>query len=320
MSLNSECAHSVTGDIPYAELGHIQCHEHIWLNSKKSFEANPALRVNDFDRSLAELKRYKRSGGGTIIDAQPGGFGRSLKCLYRLSSESGVNIIAVCGTHKLCYLDHPAVILGKSATELTGQFITELTVGAEYEGGKIRCGLVKLALDMGGICNPAYSEIYRAVAAAAAETGAGVMVHTEKDSKMKELLSFFKNSGVLPEQLLVCHLDRTSVDRDEHRRVMDAGGMLCYDSVYRHKYLSDEQELDLIRCMVSQGYDTRMVLSLDTTNQRLRAYGSQHVGLDSILNEFIPQMRKSGISEASIERMCRTNAAQFLSNPISYRR
>ena len=54
--------------------------------------------------------------------------------------------------------------------------------------------------------------------------------------------------------------------------------------------------LALIAALCQRGYDSQLVLALDTTNQRLRAYNSPDMGLDYILTDFIGMMKGLGLS------------------------
>ena len=54
---------SVLGPVDPGALGHCQIHEHIFLRPTPMTERNAALRFDDFDRSLAELRRYREAGG-----------------------------------------------------------------------------------------------------------------------------------------------------------------------------------------------------------------------------------------------------------------
>ena len=60
------------------------------------------------------------------------------------------------------------------------------------------------------------------------------------------------------------------------------------------------------------GYAGQIVLSLDTTNQRLRAYNAPDMGLDYILTDFIPMLRTAGFTESQISAMCESNAVEIL--------
>lgn len=306
---------TVLGNVSPDALGHIQCHEHIWLDKGPSFEINSALCADDYPRSLQELKDYAAAGGGAIVDAQPGGFGRSAAMLRRLSEASGVQIIAVTGFHKLQFMETEAKLDELSTEELTARFCADIAEGMiEPDGSRsaAKAGIVKAAYEPNAFEHPVYARLMEAVAAAARQTGAPVMIHTEKNTSLPKLISFFADRGVAADRILICHLDRTNFDRSAHIEALDAGCMLCYDSIHRYKYVSDADERARIADMCKSGYDRQIVLSLDTTNQRLRAYHSPDMGLDYILTDFIPLLRQDGIGEESIRRMCRENAPHIL--------
>jgi len=306
---------TVLGKLQPELLGHVQCHEHIWLDKGPSFEVNAALCADDFDRSLQELQDYFAAGGRAIVDAQPGGFGRNAGALRRLSEASGVHIISVTGFHKLQFMERDAGLDKMSVEELTARFCADITEGMiEPDGSRSpgRAGMVKAAFDPGALEHPVYSRLMEAVAATAAATGAPVIVHTEKNTSMPELLAFFAQRNVPADRILICHLDRTNHNLDAHIEALETGCMLCFDSVHRYKYVSDADERALIAALCERGYDKQIVLALDTTNQRLRAYHSPDMGLDYILTEFIDLLKQDGISEESIRRMCVENAARIL--------
>lgn len=319
LSALNEKIRTVTGDISPKELGHVQCHEHIYLKKGPSYESNSALCMDDFERSLTELKEYKQAGGATIVDAQPGGFGRDARILERLSKESGVNILAVTGFHKLMFMEKDAGLAELNEEALTELFSQEIISGMREEGSAIaglRAGLVKGAFEEGGLEHPVYSRLFRAVACTAADTGAPVLIHTEKNTDMFSLINFFEKYHVPADQLMICHLDRTCYDLDYHKEVLATGCTLCYDSVNRTKYVSHQQELHLIASMCDAGYEDQLVLSLDTTNQRLRSYYSQDMGLDYILREYVSMLVSAGITEVQIQKMCVKNAKTFLTIKI----
>ena len=81
----------------------------------------------------------------------------------------------------------------------------------------------------------------------------------------------------------------------------------------RLKYVSENEELELIRAMRDSGFIRQIVLSLDTTNQRLRSYYAKDMGLDYILKTYIPFIKKNGFTEEEINYMCEINARDVLS-------
>ncbi len=64
--------------------------------------------------------------------------------------------------------------------------------------------------------------------------------------------------------------------------------------------------------MKQSGLTGQIVLSLDTTNQRLRSYYAEDMGLDYILTTFVPQLREHGFTDQEIRQMCITNARTIL--------
>ena len=130
MSSSSErTVRTVLGDVKPEQLGHTQCHEHIYLEKGPSFACNPALCMDDYEKSRKELCDYALAGGGTIVDAQPGGCGRNAAVLARLSEASGVRIVAVTGFHKKCFFDRDSGLDIQSETALTERFCTEVKTG-----------------------------------------------------------------------------------------------------------------------------------------------------------------------------------------------
>lgn len=301
-------------DIRPEEAGHAQCHEHIWLKKGASYEVNHALCMDDRRRSLAELKNYYQAGGRLIVDAQPTGCGRDAAMLAELSMESRVFIVAAAGFHKKEFFDN-LLLFSWSEDELAGLYEKEIEAGIEASGqasSLYRAGILKAAADRNWQTDPVYQKLFGAVAKAAGRTNAPVMIHTEKGNDIPGMIRWFQERGISPEKLLICHLDRTHYDTDYHKKVLSTGCFLCYDSIHRLKYVSEQEEMALLCAIKESGLTGQIVLSLDTTNQRLRSYYAEDMGLDYILTTFVPQLREHGFTDQEIRQMCTTNARTIL--------
>lgn len=305
---------TVLGDIPGDALGHAQCHEHLFIEKGVSFSVNPALCMDDSARSNAELLAYKKSGGRAILDAQPVYCGRMAGALADASSRSGVHIIATTGFHKTLFYEPESPIYQQNEQQLADTFISDVREGMlDVNGTRInaRAGVIKAALDERGM-SPVYEKLLSAVIAAANETSAPVLIHTDPNTDVLGLVRLFLDAGVYADRIIICHLCRSKYDFSYHKEVLSTGAFLCYDSVNRLKYISHEQLIALILEMLSCGYEDQLLLSLDTTRERLKAYGG-YMGLDYLLNTFIPMLRESGVPERAIASMTTKNAAQALS-------
>lgn len=301
-------------DIQPEEAGHSQCHEHIWLNRGASYKVNPALCMDDYSRSLSELKAYRQAGGSLIVDAQPTGCGRNASMLAKLSMESGVYIVATAGFHKKEFFDQLMLLSGteKALADLYTKEIAAGIVQPDQEPSIYKAGILKAAAGTGWDTDPIYQKLFEAVAQAAGQTGAPVMIHTEKGNDVPGLIRWFQVRGISPERLLICHLDRTHYNIDYHKEVLSTGCFLCYDSIHRLKYISEQEEAKLLCAMRESGFTGQIVLSLDTTNQRLRSYYAEDMGLDYILKTFLLQLKEHGFTDREIRQMCITNARNIL--------
>ena len=108
------------------------------------------------------------------------------------------------------------------------------------------------------------------------------------------------------------HLTGEDYDTAYHKEILASGCMFCYDSVYRLKYVSEQEKLELLGEMREAGLLGQIVISLDTTNQRLWAYHAADMGLDYILKDYIPKMKAIRFTDRDIHRMCVENPGKIL--------
>lgn len=306
---------TTAGDIAQNKLGWCQCHEHMFLKRGKPLELSKSLVMDDYDRSLEELRSYKKAGGVSLVDAQPVYSGRMAEELVSAAAESGVNIIASTGFHKHAFYYDDSPIFSMSEDELARLFIGEINDGMMAKDGSrlgAKAGIIKVAVDKGGIrATKAYERLFGAAVSAASETGASLLAHFEPDTDAFELIEKMEKAGISPKRLIACHLDRARIDAAYHAEVASAGAFLEYDTINRLKYVSNEAELDLIMNMLDKGFEDSLLLSLDTTNERLRAYGA-NMGLDYILTVFRQMLGDRGAGAAVVEKLMQDNAARAI--------
>jgi Predicted metal-dependent hydrolase with the TIM-barrel fold len=269
-------------------------------------------------KTTCELRSYRAAGGSLVVDAQPVCAGRIAEYLVKASADSGVHIIASTGFHKTVFYYDDAYIFHYGEDDITDLYINEIKTGmisskkGRYRPLDARAGIIKTAVDKGGIyADSVYEKLFHSAANAAMQSGAPVLVHMEQGADAFQIIDFFMKKGIEPEKLLICHLDRARYDIEYHKKVLETGVYLEYDTINRNKYFSDGQEIDLICAMIEAGYEDKLLISLDTTNKRLRAYGAD-MGLDYILTEFVPKLRKASVSDRSIQKMQFINARKAL--------
>ncbi len=280
------------------------CHEHIWISREELGDRCPVTSIDDVAASLAELKAFYEAGGCLLADAQPTMAGGSPTKLGELSRDSGVAIIASTGFHKLCFYRDDSPIHTLTEDELVASFCRDIREN--------RCGMIKVAADSIWL-DGRYETLHRAAAKAAVLTGAPVICHVEKGADPVEVLDFYTGLGVAPASMILCHCDRAVADFSRHLTVVERGAYLEYDTVARPKYHDDEAEIELISQLVKAGYGSRVLLGLDTTRERLIAYGSKGPGLSYIKNTFVPMLLAAGIDGETVRLMTEVNPAEAFS-------
>lgn len=303
------------------QLGFCHCHEHLMLSKGVSFERNPALCMEDVEKSTREAILFREAGGGTIIEAQPGGCNRMESALQEIARASGVNIIASTGFHKLIFYPEDHWFYTADEDFLYRFFLHELTEGMYSDIDRsfhettvpICAGIVKTALDTEGL-TPMYRRLFTAAARASIEADVPLMVHIEQNSRPDELLAFLLELGVPAGRIIFCHMDRSVEDLSYYTQVLDKGIALEFDTIGRFKYHSDEDEIGLIRCLLDHGYEDQLLFSLDTTAARLKSYTPDAIGLDYILRVFVPALKEAGVTEEQIRKISHDNCVHVFTN------
>lgn len=313
---------TITGDIPADDLGFCQCHEHIMLRPGVPSSLNPALQAEDVGKSSSEVARYLRRGGRSLVDAQPIGCGRMPAALKRVAENTGALLIASTGFHLQRFYPAQHWIHTIAQTRLEELFIHELTVGL-YENADrtlagavlpIRAGIIKTACE-GGPLSQNSRRLFAAAARAALHCGTSVMIHTEKGCNPLKVLDYLCGFGLSPQRMLFCHLDRTMSDLRITTQLCREGAYIEYDTIERFKYHSDSEEVRLILELLDQGFVRQLLLSLDTTNQRMHSYGGE-IGLDYLLDVFLPLLKNTGITQEALNTITEKNPARALSRPV----
>ncbi|MDR0841314.1 MAG: phosphotriesterase [Christensenellaceae bacterium] len=311
--------HTVCGLIPPEALGFCHSHEHLCILDGQSARINPALRIDDEDLTLRELLEFKAAGGGAVVDAQPVGCGRGAAALRRLSEKSGVHVIASTGFHKMEFYPADHWIFTRDEKQLTDLFCTELRSGMYLDGdaafpacrSDIKAGQIKAALGAGPF-HAQYRKLFAAAASAAVATGAPLMVHIEPGSDVQIPANFLARQGVNLSRVIFCHMDRAVPDMSVHTLLCERGITLEYDTIAREKYHSDAREVEIVQCLLQAGHAGRLLMGLDVTKRRIKAYGGAP-GLSYIQTHFLPQLRQCGVEEDAIQKIFYANPARIFS-------
>ncbi|WP_066254476.1 phosphotriesterase family protein [Neobacillus drentensis] len=308
---------TVLGPIATEDLGITALHEHIGFGLpgcdldtqwwKKPDEA--------FDVTLQRLNRFREHGGKTFVDCTGIGNGRDVEYFQVLSRRTGIHIVAVtgfvAGDSALPYFRN------KSVEYLTDLFVHEVTVGIEDTGAK--AGAIKVGVSRGGKLSELDKRIYRAAARAAVKTGAPIITHLSTDPMTA--INIFDEEGLPLNRVLMGHAD-VGQDADDERDEMIAkkGGYVGFDTlgydteVENAPYWSRprKERVDQFLRFINKGFLDRAVVSADANCCALGWPGLKGHSVNYVFEEFLPDLRKAGVSEDAFEQLLVHTPAKFL--------
>ncbi len=306
---------TVQGPVPYESLGITDAHNHLWIEDVPGTTGGSPV-LNQYDLILKELIDYREKGGGSILDCQPGGCGRDGNKLLQLSKETRVNIIACTGFHRKKYYPQNYWLWEASAQDVNDHFCSELEQGL-IETIKsplpVKAGFIKIALETRWAECPL--TLLEGTASAASSTRAMVEIHTEKGALAEKACIYFMDKGVLPQQLVLCHMDKRA-DISLHKALADLGVLLEYDTFYRPKYNPASNLWPLIEQMVAANLVDRVALATDMAEAALYHHIGDGPGLASLPGEIRDTLKQKGFPETAIKQMLGENIARRLGGLI----
>ncbi len=304
---------TVTGPVPPESLGITDAHTHTWIEAVTG--ARPGLpRLDDQTSLAAELIEYRESGGGSLVDCQPGGCGRNGEIMRELSRASGVRIVACTGFHLRQYYSPNAWIYQPTTAveDATGYFIEEITVGLQetrHLPQPVRAGFIKIACEAD--INHVPAQLIEAAARAGVATGVAIEVHTEKGADAEKIVHRFDQHGFPLTKLIICHIDKR-LDFGLHAELAEAGVTLEYDTFYRAKYQPEKNVWPLLAQMVAAGLGHRVVIATDMAEASMWRRLGGSPGQTAFTGQILPRLQALGLAKETIQQLMGQNIAHLL--------
>ncbi|MCQ6279310.1 phosphotriesterase [Bacillus sp. EB600] len=308
---------TVLGPIATEDLGITAMHEHIgfglpgcdldtkwWKSHEEAFEV-----------TIQKLRRFREHGGKTFVDCTGIGNGRDVEYFQVLSRRTGVNIIAVtgfvAGDSALPYFRN------KSVEYLADLFVHEITIGIDNTGAK--AGALKVGVSRGGQLSELDKRIYQAAARAAVKTGAPIITHLSTDAQTA--IDIFESEGLPLNRVLMGHAD-VGQDADDERDAMIArlGGYVGFDTIGYDTEMENspywsrprQERVEHFLRFLDKGFLDRAVISADANCCALGWPGLKGHSVNYLFEEFLPDLRKAGVSEEVFEQLLVHTPAKFL--------
>jgi phosphotriesterase-related protein len=284
---------TVNGLISPESMGITLPHEHLLIVHKFNY-----LDLTDEETAITELGYYADAGGKTLADASVIGIGRNPDGLKRISTATGVNVIMSAGYYKDQWIADS--IKSKSIGQLTEIIINDIMNGING----IHAGFIKIA--MSRPITPFEEKVLIAAARAQKVTGAAIEVHFDGDlattAQKHHVLDVFENEGVDLSRVCLNHEVPYLELVDDFISLAQRGCYLAFDMLgleVRVAFQHDRQLAETLNALIDAGYINQILMSQDVCFSvcyvKNGGYGYAH-----ILNDILPQLRTSGITDEQI--------------------
>jgi len=296
---------TVNGEVDSKELGHIQPHEHIfvdisWVPNRWDF---PVLE--DYSQMKEELMLYKSAGGGTLVDVTPLNCGRDPQKLQQISRETGVHVVMGTSWYRAPY--YPEIINKSTTNSLATLLEEEIRFGCGDSG--IRPGIIgEIGIDKRWI-QGSEERVFRASARAARSTGLTITTHTPPHCAIL-LFDLLEEEKVNPERIIFGHLDNT-LESEYFLQIIDKGCSVELDLIGMQHLNSDERRAQLVIDLVRRGHIEKILLSMDIyTRPQLKT--NNGLGYGYLIETFLPRLIQGGLNSEEIHVMTHVNPARHL--------
>ena len=239
------------------------------------------------------------------------GLGRFVPRLQRINAEVDLNIVVATGVY--AFLELPMFLAYRSDDWLAELFVREIREGIDDTG--VKAAFLKCAVEKDGLIGDV-PRVLAAIAAAAVETGAPVMVHTNAPAKTGLIaLETLTNAGVDPSRIVIAHAGDSN-DLDYLRAIAATGAWLGCDRFNIEHFNPDANRIETLVALVAEGYTGRVHLGHDAACFMDFMVGNpwfadEHADYLHISTKIIPELLARGVTQAQIDEMLVENPRRF---------
>lgn len=315
LSQDRSTVQTVTGPLASSQLGVTLIHEHIVTDLRAPEERRPG----DYDReeafrvALPYLRELREAGCASIVEITPLHIGRDAEVLRRLSEASGLNIIAATGVYGAAGGKFvPEYAYREAAERIAERYIAEAREGIGSTG--VRPGVIKTGVNGRAPLPALEKKLVQAAALAHKATGLTVASHTGPGLAALAQLDILREVGVPPSRFIWVHAHNER-DHELHYRAARSGAWVEFDGLSEK---SLDWHLDCVRAMSEAGLLNRTLVSHDAGWFRPgEPGGGEYRGYILLFQEFVPRLRRSGFSDAEIDRLLVVNPREALASDMN---
>ena len=309
---------TVRGPVDVTELGTALMHEHIFVLQPEALQNyGHVWGASYWDEeagvadAIDKLRAVRSAGFRTLVDPTAPGLGRCIPRIQRVNAEVDLNILVATGVY--AFLELPNFLHYRSPEAIAELFVREICEGIDDTG--VKAAFLKCAVEEHGLVGD-IPRILDAVAIAALETGAPVMVHTNASAGTgATALEALSARGIDPTRIVVAHAGDSN-DLDYLRAIADTGAILGLDRFNIPHFNPDADRIRTLLALLAEGYGDRIHLSHDAA-----CFMDFMVGDPNFADErpdylhfsknVLPVLLEQGVTQAQIDELMVANPRRF---------
>jgi phosphotriesterase-related protein len=309
---------TVRGTVDVKSLGRALMHEHVFVMQPEALQNyghvwgesywDEDVRVAD---AIEKLRAVRAAGIETIVDPTAPGLGRFIPRLQRINAAVDLNVVVASGVY--AFIELPNFLAYRSVDAIAELFVREIRVGIDDTG--VRAAFLKCAVERHGLVGDV-PRILAAVAAAAVETDAPVMVHTNAAAATGlHALEALTGAGVDPSRIVIAHAGDSN-DLAYLRTIADTGAALGFDRFNIEHFNPDARRIETVLALLAEGYGDRIHLSHDAAcfidfMIGDPAFADEQPSYLHISTKILPALRQEGVTDDQIDEMMVVNPRRF---------
>ncbi len=304
-AVNQGSVMTVTGEISPSRLGLTLPHEHLFSTMGKDPARYPSYPEKEpMDSVVPYLKKVKKLGIDTIVDATQAFSGRQPEYLRKISEETGVQIITNTGYYGAASGKYvPDFAAGEPAEQIAERWLREINRGIDETG--IYPGFVATATDTKPL-SPGDKKLIKAAAICHRKTG--LPIQTEVGNNIvgaNDIIAHLSDNNVSAEAWTWIHADKVPDPRDLVS-VGKMGSFISFDGLNEE---NTEKILGAVKIFKQQEIIDRVLLS--HSGNSFQNDGSR-VDFHYLVTGFKPKFLAYGFTKSDFKQITETNPANAL--------
>ncbi|USE01642.1 phosphotriesterase-related protein [Vibrio sp. SCSIO 43133] len=287
--------------------GFTYCHEHLHIDLSPQ-KGDIDCKLDQFELIKQELISLRKLGVRNIVEVTNRFMGRNPQFIEDLTKASEMNVVLSTGYYIEGFF--PDFLANLSIRDIAQTMIDEIE--QPLDGTSLKASVIGEIGSSENQFSPLEKNVFLAAAIAHKETGAPISTHTSFSTMAKQQIQLLGGEGIDLRKVTIGHCDLRD-NLDDLLYLLDHGCYVQLDTIGKNSYYPDEKRIEVINTLIARGYVEQLMLSMDITRRsHLKANGG--LGFSYLMEEFVPRLFASGVSESDVEIMLKHNPNRFFNN------